>query len=431
MSAGLFQADDRELLLDLLGKATAGPLESAEEPRLWEAQRAYAAAAARLGFEVAHHASAGPEVLDRPDVPVPVRRAAARMGSAYLACQPNLVLRLGRRSGRAATVMFNVHLDTVAGVPPPAFRDGRFIGRGAIDAKGPAVALLAGVRAALAAEPALAGEVCVLVQAVAGEEGGAIGVHGTRPLVEAGFLGRLNVFCEPTGLRFLDHSTAAMTARISVRGRDACDDQPGAGHNATVLLGYLAARLSRRLGEQVGVAGGRLCVGGLETGPLHNRVYGSGRLLLNIAYCSTEEAAAIERLAQEAVAEGLARFSRRYAGVAELARTAADAAGITRLEWDKRGLPALRNRDAGLEALLERGAGVPRHDGQALAEAFTCDAIWMQPTGAYTVVLGPGTLDANRAHAAGEFAELAELERFAAAVARILLAFARAKDPAA
>lgn len=426
--AGLLCPDDRQLLLELLGLPTAGPLEGDDAPRLWEAQRAYAAAAARLGFEVAHHASADPEVLQRPDVPVPVRRAAARMGSAYLSRQPNLVLRLGRRRERAATVMFNVHLDTVADAPPPAFRDGRFIGRGAIDAKGPAVALLAGVRAAIADRPELPGELCVLIQAVAGEEGGAMGVHGTRPLVEADWIGALNVFCEPTGLRFLDRSTAAMTARISVHGRDACDDQPAAGHNATVLLGYLAARLGRRLGELVGAAGGRLCVAGLETGPLHNRVYGSGRLLLNVAYGSMEAAAVIERLVEDAVDEGVRQFSRRYGGVGELARTAADAAEVTRLEWDKRGLPALRNRDAELEALLQRRALVPRQDDQALAKAFTCDAIWMQPAGAFAIVLGPGTLDVNRAHADGEFAELAELERFAAAVSRILLALAERKE---
>ena len=429
-ATGLFTADDRQLLLDLLGLPTAGPLEGDDAPRLWEAQRAYAAAAARVGFEVAHHASADPEALERPGVPVPVRRAAARMGSAYLLRQPNLVLRLGRRRDRAATVMFNVHLDTVAGAPPPAFRDGRFIGRGAIDAKGPAVALLAGVRAAVAGRPRLPAELCVLIQAVAGEEGGAMGVHGTRPLVEAGWVGGLNVFCEPTGLRFLHRSTAAMTARISIHGSDACDDQPGAGHNATVLLGFLAARLGRRLGQLVGEAGGRLCIAGIETGPLHNRVYGTGRLLLNIAYGSMESAAVIERLVEDAVADAVERFSRRYAGVGELARTAEAAAEITRLEWEKRGLPALRNRDPAIEALLERRARVPRHHDQSLARAFTCDAIWMQPAGAFAIVLGPGTLDGNRAHADGEFARLSELEQFAGLVARILLAVAERGEEA-
>ncbi|KDN86649.1 peptidase M20 [Kitasatospora cheerisanensis KCTC 2395] len=58
--------------------------------------------------------------------------------------------------------------------------------------------------------------------------------------------------------------------------------------------------------------------------------------------------------------------------------------------------------------------------------AFTCDAIWAADLpDAFTVVLGPGDLGANRAHAEGEFAELAQLEGFASAVARLLVAFAR------
>src|SRR5699024_3677968 len=132
-------------------------------------------------------------------------------------------------------VMFNVHMDTVAGVEPVSTDAGWYRGRGAIDAKGPAVALLAGIRDAVRNIPALGRDVGVLVQVVSGEEGGAMGTFGTRPLVEDGFVGRLNVFCEPTGLRYLPRSTASMTARLSVEGDDAVDDHPDAGHNATVL----------------------------------------------------------------------------------------------------------------------------------------------------------------------------------------------------
>jgi acetylornithine deacetylase/succinyl-diaminopimelate desuccinylase-like protein len=57
--------------------------------------------------------------------------------------------------------------------------------------------------------------------------------------------------------------------------------------------------------------------------------------------------------------------------------------------------------------------------------AFTCDAIWLHgvpDTG--TVVLGPGSLAANNAHADREFADLADLEDFAAVIARVLTTFA-------
>ncbi|MFD7711406.1 M20/M25/M40 family metallo-hydrolase [Streptomyces sp. NPDC059786] len=331
------------------------------------------------------------------------------------------MLRLGPDLPRVPTVMFNVHLDTVAGAEPVGFDGTRFTGRGAIDAKGPAVALLAGVRAARAACRDLGRRVAVLVQAVGGEEGGAMGVYGTRPLIEAGFTGRLNVFCEPTGLRWLPRATASMTARITVRGEDAVDDRPEHGHNASVVLGFLAQHLAAALDGRT--ADGRVCVAGLHTGHLHNRVYGQGSLLLNLSYATAWQGAALERAVTEALADGLRAFTQRFADSAHFARTAADAAAVTRLEWDKRGLPCLAaGSDPWAESLLH-AAGAPRWPDDE--PAFTCDAIWADGLpDASTVVLGPGRLDDNRAHAAGEFADLADLEAFADVVARLLTVFA-------
>ncbi|MGH8922720.1 MAG: M20/M25/M40 family metallo-hydrolase, partial [Actinomycetes bacterium] len=130
---------DRDLLLRLLRTPTAGPLETGPDgaaPQLWEAQHAYADAAAELGFVPIHHAAAAPEEVQRTDVPLAVSHAVATV-PGFLAGQPSLVLRLGPPLTRAATVMFNVHLDTVAGLEPAGFDGVRFHGRGAIDAKGP------------------------------------------------------------------------------------------------------------------------------------------------------------------------------------------------------------------------------------------------------------------------------------------------------
>ncbi|MBA5223949.1 MULTISPECIES: M20/M25/M40 family metallo-hydrolase [Streptomyces] len=417
--------EDHALLLRLLGIPTAGPLETGDTGtvRLWEAGRAYAAAARRFGMSVVRHAAPPGTVLLRDDVPLPVREAAE--DPAFLVCQPSLVLRLGPPGlPREATVMFNVHLDTVAGWWPPSFDGARFRGRGAIDAKGPAVALLAGIRAARAAEPAVGGRVGVLVQAVAGEEGGAMGTFGTRPLVEQGLVGRLNVFCEPTGHRYLPRATAAMTARVRVRGEDAVDDHPEAGHNATVLLGFLGHHLATVLPGRV--PGTRVCVAGLHTGERHNKVYGSGQLLLNLAYTDPECGRAAEAALRETLREGLAAFRAGARGHPGLARTAGDAEAITSLHWLKRGLPALggpAGDPAWAERLLE-SCGLSRWPAEE--PAFTCDAVWMSGVpGTYTAVLGPGGLDTNRAHAEGEYADLAELDRYAGEVARLLVAFAR------
>ncbi|MFF0461870.1 M20/M25/M40 family metallo-hydrolase [Streptomyces mexicanus] len=424
MSA-LFTGRYQELLLDLLGLPSVNPLEAGEDDppsRLPDVLERYAAAAAESGLRTVRLAAAPAACLARPGVPVTVR-AAAR-DPRFLADQPSLLLRLGPERPRADTMMFNVHLDTVAGHAPPAFDGRTFTGRGAVDAKGPAVALLAGLRAA-AAHPAVGRDVTVLLQAVAGEEGGALGTYGTRPLLEAGHHGRLNVFCEPTGLRALPWATASMTARITVTGEDAVDDRPDAGHNATVLLGFLAQHLAAHLDGAV--PGARVCLAGLHTGHTHNRVHGTGTLLANLSYRTTADGGHLKDALTRHVTEGLARFTELFAGAGEFARTARDASRITRLTWDKHGLPALDNRDPWAEALLTRAGARPAGD----APGFTCDAVWAAGLDdAFTAVLGPGDLAANRAHAPGEFVHLADLEDFARVVHRLVTLFADDHRPA-
>jgi acetylornithine deacetylase/succinyl-diaminopimelate desuccinylase-like protein len=415
-----------DLLTALLRLPTAGPLEVGPgvPVELWAAGREYARAAAALGFTVLRHAA--PQPVELPALAPRAVRDAVAADHGFLASQPSLVLRLGPPAP-AATVMFNVHLDTVAGLEPVRVDGRRVHGRGAIDAKGPAVALLAGVRAALTGEPAVATELAVLVQAVAGEEGGALGVFGTRPLVDRGFTGDLNVFCEPTGRRLLDHCTAAMTACVRVDGEDAIDDEPAAGHNASVLLGALAGHLAVTLPTVLTDAGGdgQVCVAGLHTGSLHNRVYGSGQLLLNLSYGCTATADRLAAAVDREVRAGLAAFTERYAGSPLVARTAADAAAVTSVQWLKRDLPPLAPSGPARAAVDRLGAAAGLDRWPAGRPAFTCDAIWTGGLDALTVVLGPGELAANHAHAAGEFADLDELERFAGDVARLLGLLAR------
>ncbi|MCC3766765.1 M20/M25/M40 family metallo-hydrolase [Streptomyces sp. UNOC14_S4] len=419
---------EHELLIRLLELPTVGLLEAGADgprPRLAEAQLAYADAAAELGFTVVHHGAPPPSELERPDVPRVVREAMAEIPD-FLECQPSTVLRLGPELPRERTIMFNVHLDTVSGWEPPRYTDRRFHGRGAIDDKGPAVALLAALRTAVDRVPELGRTTGVLIQLVAGEEGGAMGVFGTRPLIEQGFYGRINLFCEPTGSRLLPRSTAAMTARVTVDGLDSIDDRPGGGHNATVLLGYLAQHLAHRLSGRHD--GTRVCVAGLRTGPLHNRVYGTGELLLNLAYENTTAGQRLEAALEAEVERGLADFTERFGQVRDFALTADEASGVTAVEWLKRGLPALVDQDdPWARSLLTTRAGLPCVPADE--PSFTCDAIWLDGVpGAYTAAFGPGDLDLNHAHAQGEFADARELETYAASVVSLLSHFARATN---
>jgi acetylornithine deacetylase len=291
-----------------------------------------------------------------------------------------------------------------------------------VDAKGLAAAVLGGVRTALLAAPDLTSSVCVLIHAVGGEEGGAMGFYGTRVLAERGYVGRLNVVAEPTRLSVLDRTTASMTARFEIAGEGSTDDEPAAGHNATIALGALVHHLARHLAPRVDALGGKICIAGLHTGTTHNRVHGSGHLLVNLAYGSATAAAAIGRCVEEEYEAGLGSIQAELARVGVARRTAADLRDICRLVWLKRGLPALDNRDAALEAVLKR-AGIGRHDGCGGLRPFTCDAMWLRRDDSYTVVLGAGDLATNQAHADGEHIEVPELAAHAGAVSDLVLAF--------
>ncbi|HEV7806223.1 MAG TPA: M20/M25/M40 family metallo-hydrolase [Solirubrobacteraceae bacterium] len=414
-----FTAEHDDLLLALLRTPTATPMETARPAAIAAAQRLLAARAAASGFVVHSHEPAPPSALHAACVPVAVRAMAQRMGDEFLACQPNLVLRLGPEREPARTLVFNVHVDTVAGEPPVTADAQRFGGRGAVDMKGPAVALLAGLERAVAQLPGLADRLTILVHCVAGEEGGAMGVYGTRALVERGLVGRLNVFAEPTGGRWIDACRATMTACVDVAGEGATDDYPDSGHNATLLLGHVATRLAELLEQPVGERGATLCIAGLHTGTTHDRVYGAGRLLLNLAYRSSADAVALERAVRDAFDAALAEFGERFATIGIARRTARDAGRICTLSWLKRGLPALSNRDAAMERLLS-GA---RFERLPADEAFTCDAIWAQAPGSYTIVLGPGSLRDDGAHTDREGVARADLEDYARAIARLVAAF--------
>jgi len=424
-----WHAGDERLLSELLALDTTSPLESGTPGRLREAQRCYAEAAGKLGFTVLHHEPAPEAALAADLVPAPVRSVAARMGQEFLAAQPNLVLSLGAGQW-ARTVVLNCHLDTVAGTVPVRREDALIFGRGAVDDKGPGVALLAAVRTALDRFPPLPQRIRVLIHAVGGEEGGAMGVYGTRVVAGLGHTGRLTVVAEPTGDVYFDECTASMTLRLRAAGRGSIDDTPERGENATLLLGYLAVWISGAVAPAVRAAGGSTCLAGVHTGTEHNRVHGTGELLVNFAYGTHAVAARIEEIVEREVAAALAAFAAEFSVDHDTAVTARAAARMLHVEWLKRGLPTLRNRDPEMEALL-CAAGFTRHDPQDPAgpRPFTCDAIWLGAPGGYTVVCGPGELARDNAHAEEEHVSLTDLARYTDRLADLLVRFAdRATD---
>jgi len=160
------------------------------------------------------------------------------------------------------------------------------------------------------------------------------------------------VFAEPSGGVYFDRATSSMTVRIEVNGAGATDDAPGAGDNATLILAVLAHRLASLLAPAVSSCGSRMCLAGIHTGELHNRVYGSGRLHLNFAYADSLAASRIERAVEDCFAAAMLELEAEFGNAPFFSRSAANAHGITRSRWLKRGIPALCNRDPEMEAIL-------------------------------------------------------------------------------
>jgi acetylornithine deacetylase len=216
-----------------------------------------------------------------------------------------------------------------------------------------------------------------------------------------------------------------MTARVEVRGEGSTDDAPALGENATLILSSVCLGMARELAGFFETGGRRMCVAGLHTGDSHNRVYGSGALLFNFAYPDAATAREIQTRVERSFERALAEFEKEFESESLFSRSAASASRITGLRWLKKGLPTLRNRDAEMERLLAN-VGLERRPPERAGDAFTCDAIWAQGPGRYSIVFGPGGLASNRAHADGEFITVAELESYAGSIASLVRGFASA-----
>ncbi|GIJ11815.1 M20/M25/M40 family metallo-hydrolase [Micromonospora andamanensis] len=413
---------DLDWLRQFMAVDSVSPLEGGRIAATRQAQEVFLAGASARGFQVRHYGSPTVRSMTSGEIPMPVRRALAAAPDTFLDAQPSLVVAMGDPAPPERRLVINFHVDTVGPHVEPRLDGDILHGRGAVDDKGPGVAAAVGVAAAFAADPSLARRIEVMLTSVPGEEGGAMGVLGTRWLVRQGYTGRLMLFAEPTGGRVMDACTAAMTPRLRVLGEGSTDDHPADAHNATVALGFLADHLVRAVGPRAADLGAKLCVAGLHTGTAHNRVYGEGELLLNIAYRDQASAETLGHELERAVDEARDVFAKAHLGNPFTARLVDDWDRVVRLDWLKRGLPVLDNRDPEMEDLLA-AAGFPRHDGLADGSAFTCDAIWAGGPGRYVAVCGPGRLDDNGAHTAAEWVRVGDLATYARQIRDLVVRF--------
>lgn len=415
----LLNAHYTAALLDLMCIDTVTPMEGGDGALTASANRAYATLAEAIGMRVVF---AGPgELPTQADAIVP-RTIARRMAEQadFLESQPHQVLELGNGDAEH-TLMFNFHMDCVGPHLPASLEDGVLHGRGAVDNKGPGVALLAALAGLQQQCPHIFDTTRVLIMAVAGEEGGAMGVYGTRYLVERGFVGQLNVFVEPSDGSYFDSSTTSMTWEARVDGQGSTDDFPDQGQNATLMLAFVAQHMAAALSPVMEALGVKMTLAGLHTGHQHNRVYGEGRLLFNFAYSDVDSARTARQAVETTFENALAAFPNRFGARPPFVRSAATVREACTAGWIKCELPVLNNRHPEMESVLG-SVGLFRNTN--INEAFTCDAMWAQRPGAYSIVFGPGSLACNGAHTDDEHVAIADLEEFAVTTARLIVAFA-------
>jgi acetylornithine deacetylase/succinyl-diaminopimelate desuccinylase-like protein len=397
----------------LLAINTVSPLETGLSSNIPTAMEAFAVEAQKLGFEIIHYE---PAEFVR-EIPVKIKHLYQELGEAFLSSQPSMVLLLGELTSDQPRIMFNFHMDTVGPHLPVAVKSNKIFGRGAADNKGPGVALLAAVKHWLADRTVEENTPIILIQCVSGEEGGAMGTYGTLPLIQKGFYGSLNIFMIPSNHRYFDCSTASMTVEIEVYGEGSTDDFPENGDNATLVLSSLISDMSVALSSFCSKENVKLTVAGIHTGSMHNRVYGSGKALLNFSYRSVEAAQRLEDVFDEVYQAGLRHLKTKYARDPFFARTTKRCELITKYTWLKKGLPVLSNRSAAWENVLTL-AEISRHASEK--NTFTCDAMWGNIPSSYSIMFGPGDLRNNGAHTADEHISIDDLNKYSRQLVSLL-----------
>lgn len=332
--------------------------------------------------------------------------------------RPNVLARLGRAEPGAPALMLNGHLDVVGtdGMAHAPFdgeeRGGRLYGRGAADMKGGVAAMCAAAARAHAAG-ALRGE--VVVAAVADEE---FESAGTLALVERLRNGALRadacVIAEPTRLTVMPAHRGFAWYTVTVHGRAAHGSRYDIGVDAIRHAGLLLAELD---GLDAVELPGRAPHPLLGRGSLHaSTVEGGTGLTTYPERCVLR----LERrtIPGESADSALREIEAAAARVAERLRGAGREAFRADVTLDFAQPPSDVAPDAPLVRALGAalaGAGEPvRVEGMP---AWT-DAALLNAAGVPTVCFGPG--DIGLAHSAEEWVELAEVERAAVVLERLV-----------
>jgi succinyl-diaminopimelate desuccinylase len=169
--------------------------------------------------------------------------------------RPSVIARIG--SGARPHLVWNGHLDTVPAGDPASWSsgpfdgevvDGRLVGRGACDMKGPIAAALGAVAAIRRAGTRLTGT--LELHLVADEE--HAGIHGTKVLRDQGLLDQdAAIVGEPTEMEIALAERGGAWVTAVAQGMAAHGSQPHRGVNAILAMSRFALRLGEVLPAHV------------------------------------------------------------------------------------------------------------------------------------------------------------------------------------
>jgi acetylornithine deacetylase len=335
------------------------------------------------------------------------RAAKAGLGVASQDVLPGRcnVLVCYRPSGRVRKrVLLAPHLDTVGGTPSfdglftPKEIDGRLYGRGACDAKGPAVAMFTALTS-ITDHRKRPRETEIIFAGLVDEENEQ---SGARALVASGLKADLAIVGEPTRLEVVTAHKGDLWLELETRGRSAHGARPDLGRNAVhamcrivhLLETEYAATLRQRRHPLLGHA--TVSVGCIHGGTQPNVVP---------AYCLTRiDRRTLPGETEASVVREIAALLGRHRLPARLANLRK--APCLPLETDSR-LPLIQQ--------FFRHVGRRRPVGVH----FFCDASILARGGIPSIVYGPG--DIAQAHAQNEWISLAALDRAVGLLTRFLV----------
>ncbi len=332
--------------------------------------------------------------------------------------RPSVVASIG--SGSRPTLAWNGHLDVVPVGDPTnwlhgpwegAVEDGRLIGRGSADMKGPVASALAAAAAIRRAGIDLQGT--LTFHLAADEE--HMGMYGTKVLWDRGMLDQdACIVGEPSDLRvgLAERGGAWITA--TARGKGAHGSQPNLGVNAIASMSRLILRLSEVLPDRVHPLVGRPSVNAavITGGSAPNVVPDRCELLIDRRIVPGETDPA----------EVLAPFARL---AADIAREHPDVDLVFQIDgWTEAAEAPATSEIAGFarDAIaVERGARPADVGFTGITDA----RFYINDADIPTIILGPGSLTV--AHTANEWVLVDDLVAAARIYARIFVGFLGAR----